>query len=166
MIEVIRNLHDLNSLLIREIRPTDYHAIDSIALALTPTWFTEAALPEIAQAVRNEHGRVAFKDGVQVGFATYNVSSNNQTAQLTWISVHPDLHRQGVGRKLIESIERELSSEGVLKLEVCTVAATVQYEPYARTRSFYHAIGFNDVSVEPKGFPSGDDKLLLRKHML
>ena len=51
------------------------------------------------------------------------------------------------------------------RLEVHTVAATVEYEPYALTRRFYYAIGFADVGVEPKGFPSGDDKLLLRKQL-
>jgi len=48
-------------------------------------------------------------------------------------------------------------------LEVSTVADSVEYEPYARTRSFYHALGFSDVQVDRKWYPSGEDRLLRRK---
>jgi ribosomal protein S18 acetylase RimI-like enzyme len=104
-------------------------------------------------------------DGVQVGFVTYRVNADRETAELTWIGVRPDFQRKGIGRRLVEAIEQELSRKGVKTLEVSTVAPTVNYEPYARTRRFYHGIGFRDVRVEPKGFPSGDDKLLLRKQI-
>jgi GNAT superfamily N-acetyltransferase len=132
---------------------------------LNPKWFTESALEEIAHAVRNEFGYVAVQGGMCIGFATYRPSDDHETAELTWVGVHPEFHRRGVGRGLVEAIERKLNRIGCKSLEVYTVAATVEYEPYALTRSFYHAIGFNDISVEPKGFPSGDDKLLLRKQL-
>ena len=150
---------------VREITPEDYQAVDSIARALNPTWFTESALQEIAYAVRHEKGYVAVMDGVQVGFVTYRVNADGEAAELTWIGVCPDFHRKGIGRRLVGALEQELSRKGVKTLEVSTVAPTVNYEPYAQTRRFYHAIGFRYVRVEPKGFPSGDDKLLLRKQI-
>jgi ribosomal protein S18 acetylase RimI-like enzyme len=148
-----------------EITPEDYQEVDSIARALNPTWFTEAALQEIAYAVRHENGYVAVMDGVQVGFVTYRVNADDETAELTWIGVRPDFQRKGIGRRLVGAIEQELIGRGVKTLEVSTVAPTVNYEPYAQTRRFYHAIGFSDVRIEPKGFPRGDDKLLLRKQI-
>jgi hypothetical protein len=66
---------------------------------------------------------------------------------------------------LLETIEQELGGRGIHKLEVFTLAATVDYEPYDLTRRFYYAMGFSEVSVEPKGFSSGDDKLLLRRQL-
>jgi ribosomal protein S18 acetylase RimI-like enzyme len=132
---------------------------------LHPKWFAESALEEIANAARSEDGYVAVLEGMNVGFATYRIIGDRETAELTWIGIHPDFHRRGVGRGLMRAIEQDLRGRGIKELEVYTVAATVQYEPYALTRRFYHAIGFADVSIEPKGFPSGDDKLLLRKQL-
>ena len=151
--------------MVRKITLDDLHGVSVIAQALHPKWFNESALKEIANAVRNESGYVAVLDGRHVGFATYRIIDHGETAELTWIGVHPDFHRRGVGRALVVAMERGLRSGGVKKLEVYTVAATVHYEPYALTRHFYHAIGFVDISIEPKGFPSGDDKLLLRKEL-
>ena len=153
------------TLLIREIAAGDREEIDSIARALHPTWFTKRALEDIAHAVQTQNGYVAVDDGRCVGFGTYMPTSNPKTAELTWIGVHPDLHRRGVGRRLVNALERELAGKGYEWLEVSTVAETEDYEPYARTRSFYHAVGFIDLAVESKGWPSGDDRLLLRKHL-
>jgi ribosomal protein S18 acetylase RimI-like enzyme len=88
---------------------------------------------------------------------------DDTVAELTWIAVHPNLHRKGIGRSLVEALEEVLVRLGVLALEVSTVADSVEYEPYARTRSFYHALGFLDIRVDRGWFPSGDDRLLLRK---
>lgn len=158
-----KNLERPEAFTVREIRPEDYDAIRSIAHNLHPTWFKEPALEEIARAVRDQGGYVALANGVPVGFATYKLNGDDVTAELTWIGVGSDFHRKGVGRRLVRAIEQEVSRRGFKTLQVFTVAATVNYEPYALTRKFYHAIGFTNARVEPKGFASGDDKLLLRK---
>lgn len=160
-----KNLGRPEALTVREIMLEDCDAIRLIAQSLHPTWFTESALEEITHAVRYETGYVALENGVPVGFVTYKLSEDGVTAELTWIGVRSDFHRKGVGRSLVEAVEQEISGKGFKALEVSTVAATVNYEPYDLTRKFYHAIGFADVTVEPKGFPSGDDKLLLRKRL-
>jgi GNAT superfamily N-acetyltransferase len=152
-------------LLIKEITASDRQRVESIARALHPQWFTESALEEIANAVQTQNGYLAVDDGRPVGFAAYLSRDDDRTAELTWIGVHPDFHRRGIGRRLVISIEEELKRKACGRLEVYTVAATVEYEPYARTRSFYHAVGFTDLGVEPKGFPSGDDRLLLIKRL-
>ena len=63
----------------------------------------------------------------------------------------------------MEALEEVLVRLGVSALEVSTVADSVEYEPNARTRSFYHALGFSDIRVDRGWYPSGDDRLLLRK---
>jgi len=116
-----------------------------------------------ANALRHDHGFVAMQNEKQIGFVVYRLNDDNETAELTWMGVRPDFQRKGVGRRLVEAVEQALGKKGIHRIEVFTVAATVDYEPYALTRRFYHAMGFSEVSIEPKGFPSGDDKLLLRK---
>jgi GNAT superfamily N-acetyltransferase len=152
-------------LLVRQIAAGDHREIDRIARDLHPTWFTKEALEEIAHAAQTQRGYVAVYDGRCVGFGTYLPTNNAKRAELSWIVVQPDFHRRGAGRRLVEAIEQELAGKGYEWLEVYTVAETEEYEPYARTRRFYHAVGFIDVTIEPKGWPSGDDRLLLRKHI-
>ena len=156
-------MRSITTLSVREISPEDYPGVNSIARSLNPTWFTESALEEIANALRHDHGFVAMQNEKQIGFVMYRLNDDNETADLTWMGVRPDFQRKGVGRRLVEAVEQALGKKGIHRIEVFTVAATVDYEPYALTRRFYHAMGFSDVSIEPKGFPSGDDKLLLRK---
>jgi len=151
------------NLLVRRILAEDYRLIAEIARSLHPQWFTESALEEIARDIRTQDGFAALEKEV-VGFATY-VLTDNKTAELTWIGVSPELHRRGVGRALVKEIEGELAQRGVQSLQASTLAPTVEYEPYARTRNFYHAIGFSDVRIDEKWFPTGDDRLLLRKQM-
>ena len=98
-----------------------------------------------------------------IGFATYHVANDEKTAELSWIGMWPEFHRTGIGRALVNAIEADLAQRGVQALVVSTVASTVEYEPYARTRRFYRAIGFSNVQVDMKWYPSGDDRLLLRK---
>lgn len=148
---------------VKHIEREHFDAIESIAKALHPQWFTESALREIAHAIRMHNGFVALRDGRIVGFATYLPNNIDRRAELTWIGVIPELHRRGIGQALVEAIAHELAEKGFQAIEVSTLASTVEYEPYARTRNFYHAVGFADVSVEKNGFPNGDDKLLLRR---
>jgi ribosomal protein S18 acetylase RimI-like enzyme len=150
-------------LIIRAISTGDRESVVEIARNL-PQWFLKSALEEIAHAVETERGYVARQDERCVGFATY-LAREGGIAELTWIGVDPSRHRTGIGRTLLEAIERDLTVEGYECLEVSAVANAEDYEPYTRTRSFYRAIGFHDVSIEQKGFPSGDDRLLMRKQL-
>jgi hypothetical protein len=63
----------------------------------------------------------------------------------------------------VNTLEAILVQSGFRTLEVSTVATTIEDESYARTRSFYHAVGFLDVQIDEKWYSSGDDRLLLRK---
>ena len=149
---------------VRRIKAEDHDAINAIARDLHPRWFTQSALNDIGSAIRTDKGMVALAEEKIVGFATYK-RIDTKTVELTWIGVYSNFHRKGIGRALLNSIEEELRREDCEVIEVDTLAATVDYEPYARTRNFYHAVGFTDVRVEPSAYKSGDDKLLLRKQL-
>ena len=149
---------------IRRMVAGDLSSVVEIA-KLLPQWFTESGLDGIARDVQTHEGFVALDNGNIVGFAIYATDKDENEAELTWIGVHPELHRRGIGRTLVKAVETDLAQRGFLSLEVSTVAPTVEYEPYARTRDFYHAMGFRDVRVDMKWFPSGDDRLLLTREL-
>lgn len=149
---------------VRRILPEDYEPIAEIARSLHPQWFTESALEEIARTVRTQDGFVAIEKKV-VGFATYLQTAEDRTAELTWIAACPERHRRGVGRALVNAIEDELVRQKIQSLQVSTLAPTEEYKSYARTRSFYHAMGFSDTRIDKNWFPNWDDRLLLTKKM-
>jgi ribosomal protein S18 acetylase RimI-like enzyme len=150
---------------VRPIRLDDHESILEVAQALHPGWFNELGLEEIARDLQNEQGLVAVDNGKIVGFVIHRKREDGVSAELSWIAVRPELHRKGIGRSLVNALVDDLTQQGFRTLEVSTVAPTVEYEPYARTRSFYHDVGFSDVQIDKNFFPSGDDRLLLRKHL-
>ncbi len=150
------------TLYIRQIIQEDRATIVEMAKSLRQ-WFTELGIQQIARDLQTLKGLVALEDENTAGFVTYSITVDETIAELTWIAAHPNLHRKGIGRSLVEALEEVLVRLGVSALEVSTVADSVEYEPYARTRSFYHALGFTDVRVDRGWYPSGDDRLLLRK---
>jgi len=80
------------------------------------------------------------------------------SAEIYWLGVDPDRHRRGIGRALVESVERRLRDDGVKFLFVMTLHPDVDYEPYRRTRAFYEGLGFElalSVGHGPIG-PSAD----------
>jgi ribosomal protein S18 acetylase RimI-like enzyme len=67
------------------------------------------------------------------------------SAEIYWLAVDPDHHRQGIGRALIGMIESRLRQERLRYLFVTTLHPDDPYEPYRRTRAFYERLGFELV---------------------
>ena len=54
----------------------------------------------------------------------------------------PELHRQGIGRQLVERAVADLRADGVRLLQVKTFGPSGESAEYERTRAFYAALGF------------------------
>jgi ribosomal protein S18 acetylase RimI-like enzyme len=146
---------------IRSKTDADAPAIAAIAAAL-PEWFTETGRRHIAIDSRFQDGFVAVDDtGALAAFITYFV--NQGVGHVGWLGVAPALHRRGAGRALLAELEAALRSAGVAELEVSTLGDSVLYEPYARTRAFYRAMGFADYRRELLDNPECPEMLWLRK---
>jgi GNAT superfamily N-acetyltransferase len=65
------------------------------------------------------------------------------SAEIYWLGVDPARHRRGIGRALIEAVERRLKDEQARFLFVMTLHPDVNYEPYRLTRAFYERLGFS-----------------------
>lgn len=125
------------------IRPgttNDHKAILKIASVLTD-WFDKDALSRAIPADLNFHRTlVAEIDDEVVGFVTY--TSHEGNVFIGWLGVDQKLHRNGIGTKLIETLEKELAKNGIAKLEVETLSETINHPPYIPTRAFYEKMGF------------------------
>jgi GNAT superfamily N-acetyltransferase len=64
------------------------------------------------------------------------------SSEIELIAVDRALHRRGVGRMLVATVERELVGLGVRVLQVKTFGPSGNSSEYELTRQFYEGIGF------------------------
>jgi ribosomal protein S18 acetylase RimI-like enzyme len=150
-----------HEIVVREYqRSADLERVLEIATAL-PAWFTRSGICSMQADLRYQCGFVAEDANKEVvGFISFFV--NQGKAEIGWIGIRPDRHRQGVGRSLLHRLLKELESTQVSELYVHTLGDTVDYEPYQRTRKFYRQMGFQDFKriAHPEN-PECEEELIL-----
>lgn len=81
-------------------------------------------------------------DGAQIlGFLTLK-QHFAQSAEILIMGCLPEVHRQGLGRELVEAAEDWLEDQGVEYLQVKTLGPSRPDPGYEVTRAFYQALGF------------------------
>jgi GNAT superfamily N-acetyltransferase len=153
---------NVNEINIRDYKPEDFKGIIEIAESL-PEWFTKNGLENMKKDLGFQPGFVAEKDSDRIGFLSYFVSEG--VGQIGWMGVLKELHRNGIGRKLVERTSSALKSAGISRLRVYTLGDSVEYEPYARTRAFYWAVGFEDHERIKQDNPECPEQLIMIKKM-
>jgi ribosomal protein S18 acetylase RimI-like enzyme len=132
-----------------ELRTSGSGALCRQLLDELPDWFgIPEAVDEYVVKADRATAVVAIANGLEVGLLTL-MRHTEFAAEIDVIAVRPDYHRQGVGRALLDRAERLLAQDGVEYLQAKTLADTVEYEPYERTRAFYAACGFRPLQVFP-----------------
>ena len=148
---------------IRALTPGDAEACDAIIGAL-PDWFgLEVGIVDCAAAVRSQDGLVAERpDGSVGGFLTW-MRHFPASAEITWMAVAPEVHREGIGRALIAALVERLDRDGARLLLVKTLSERGDSEHYDRTRAFYQAMGFLPLQEMPELWDEENPALLLVK---
>lgn len=145
---------------IRSLRRDDAGACEAIVRGL-PDWFgIEEGIAEARGYLNTQEGLVAEEDGRILGFLTF-ASEFPESAEITWMAVAADAHRQGVGRALVEALVREVSKQGVRLLLVKTLADAHPSPEYAATRAFYRAMGFLPLMVLPEHWDAANPCLFM-----
>ncbi|HYM39303.1 MAG TPA: GNAT family N-acetyltransferase [Thermoplasmata archaeon] len=151
---------------VRGLRREDGATVLELARSLG-RWFNAEGLSQMARGMESYRGYVAATQNRIVGFLLW-APADLGVAELSWMGVSEEFQRRGVGTTLLSAAVAELRSAGFRTLEVSTVADSVDYEPYARTRKFYRARGFADFRVDPGYWGAGDDRydrLVLRRDL-
>ncbi len=129
-----------NNITIRPGTTNDHEVIIKIASILTD-WFDKDAITRAIPADLHFHKiLIAEINDEIVGFVTY--TSHEGNVFIGWLGVDQKLHRNGIGTKLIEALEKELAKIGITKYEVETLSETIDHPPYVPTRAFYEKMGF------------------------
>lgn len=80
---------------------------------------------------------------------------------LAWFAVHPKCQKQGVGRKLLISIEETARGMGHTKFLV----ETYEHPDFDKARAFYAANGFEKVGAIGDYLPDGSDMVVYGKRI-
>lgn len=106
-----------------------------------PDYFNATGLALMARDVETHGALVAIRDEELVGFVVAE-RRGPDVAEILWIAVEPTLFSQGIGSRLVQASLADLRNQGLRLVEVKTLADTVDYAPYARTRRFWERQGF------------------------
>lgn len=121
-------------------------------------------LDEAAQAGPSGHYKtlVAEADGRAIGWSCHGlVPMTDATYDLYWIAVDPKQQSRGIGRMLLETVQRTLSNANGRWL----LAETSSTAAYEKTRAFYLRAGFSVVGNVPDFYRPSDGKVTFAKRV-
>lgn len=119
-------------------------------LRALPAWFgIEEANAQYLRDIEELPTFLARVDGQVLGFLTLR-EHTAYVAEIHIVAVHPEAHRQGMGRALLAAAERYLAQRGIEYLQVKTLSSAHPDEGYGRTRAFYEAVGFRPLEEFPE----------------
>ncbi len=149
------------------VERVDYGAGEVCAaiLATLPTWFGIAeANADYVRAAEAHPTFVAFDPDDAVGLTTIT-RFGDYSAEVHLMAVVPERHREGVGGLMLAEAEAWLRGQGVEYLQVKTLSASASDEGYAKTRAFYHGVGFRDLEEFPLLWDPSNPALQLIKRL-
>ncbi len=99
-------------------------------------------------------------DAETAGYACFGrVPLTQSSFDLYWVAVRAGQQGGGLGRALVEDVERRVAALGGGRI----YADTSGREQYAPTRAFYTAMGYAQAARLPDFFAPGDDKVVFVK---
>jgi N-acetylglutamate synthase-like GNAT family acetyltransferase len=112
-------------------------------LARLPQWFgiEESNRSYVAAAAHLPSWAAVDERGDVVGVCLVR-RHTDVAAEIELLAVLPELHRQGVGRQLVDAVGEKMRTQGVRLLQVKTFGPSGDSPEYERTRAFYFALGF------------------------
>lgn len=148
---------------VRELETHKAEICEPILRAL-PDWFgIESAIVQYLVDLETARTWIAKQEETVAGFLAVTVH-NPCTAEIHVMGVLPEFHRTGCGRLLLDTVEGELRALDYEYLIVKTLAPSHPDVHYARTRSFYEALGFRPVQEFPTLWgPENPCLLMLKK---
>jgi GNAT superfamily N-acetyltransferase len=128
----------------------DPQAVDRLLRSL-PEWFgIESSITGYVEAAAHLPTYLAWPAGILAASDTEPTAAGvllaarhfPAAAEIYLMAVDPASHRRGVGRALVEALERDLLADGVRLLQVKTLGPSDPDAGYRRTRLFYQGMGF------------------------
>ena len=124
---------------------TDQATACVVILRALPEWFgMEQSIINYGSDIARLPTFVAKTERAVIGFLTLKIHTA-YAAEIWVMGVHPDYHRQGVGKALLAEAEHYLCDAAIEYLQVKTISVADASPSYAKTRAFYAAVGFRPL---------------------
>jgi ribosomal protein S18 acetylase RimI-like enzyme len=134
-------------------------------LRLLPDWFgIEDAILKYEQEIKVLPTFLVRSENRVVGFLSLK-QHNPYSSEIYVMAIHPDMHRCGIGRALVEAAEAHTRRLGVEYMQVKTLGPSRPDESFAYTRLFYEAVGFRPLEEFPKFWDEHNPCLLMVKRL-
>ena len=141
-------------------RMDDKTAICRRVLESLPEWFgIQSSIDDYCETVRSHMFWAVFNNAQAIAFLSL-LEHNTHTSEIEVMGVLVEYHRQGIGKMLVDAAERYCAEHSNTFMLVKTLDFSSDYEPYARTREFYIAVGFLPLQML-KGYWDEDNPCLL-----
>lgn len=109
----------------------------------------------VIEVVEDSAGQVA-------GYVCYGPTPMTEgTVDLYWMAVHPEKHRQGYGRALVQRVEQTTRAQNGRLIVIETSAKPM----YSSTRQFYRQTGYIETARLPDFYRDGEDLVIFCKHL-
>jgi len=134
-------------------------------LRLLPDWFgIEQAILKYEQEIEHLPTFLAKGNQQVVGFLSLK-QHTPFSAEIYVMGVHPVLHHQGIGRKLVACAEYHARGMSIEYVQVKTLGPSAADENYARTRLFYQALGYRPLEELTQIWDENNPCLILVKRL-
>ena len=146
-----KRIHDL-------VQVTGYFSDEEVSVA------EELVLERLAKGPESGyHFLLAEQYGRLIAYTCYGmIPCTTGSYDLYWIAVHPDFHRHGIGRRLINKTENSIKEIGGTRIYV----DTSQRIQYASTRAFYESCRYRLEIVLADFYAPGDGKAIYCKELV
>lgn len=105
---------------------------------------------------------VAERAGAPVGWSCHGrIPLTDASYDLYWIAVHPSCQGRGLGRRLLDVVEKSLRAQGARWL----LAETSDLPSYDATQAFYRRTGFSTASHLADFYRGGDGRIVFAKRL-
>ncbi|MCX6046912.1 MAG: GNAT family N-acetyltransferase [Chloroflexi bacterium] len=144
---------------------TGQAAVCEPILRALPAWFgIEDAIVHYVEAIEGLPTLLAYQSGQVIGFLSLQ-QHNVYAAEVYVMGVQPEAHRQGVGQALMQQAETFLRQQQIEYLQVKTLASSHPDPNYAKTRTFYLAVGFRPLEELPQLWGEQNPCLIMIKRL-
>ena len=134
-------------------------------LRLLSDWFgLEAAILNYEREIDQLPTFLAKMDGEVRGFITVK-QHTPYAAEILVMAVHPEVHRGGIGRALVEAAQTFARSLKIEYMQVKTLGPSRPDAGYAGTRAFYEAMGFRPLEELKQIWDEDNPCLILVKKL-
>jgi len=129
---------------------------ERIAIELIDTYLSQSD-----QAKDYEIAVVENNAGTMAGFVCYGPTPLTEgTMDLYWLAVHASNQKQGLGKALLNWVEKA-AAERKTRLIVIETSSTA---PYSATRRFYERMGYAETARVRDFYRPGDDLIIYSKY--